>query len=124
VLDSPKPKLFIQARRPRRNAAPRGLVGSGGILPARSLRGAAGRAQGSRDEFTAPSKLLEVRARVPVVEGPLPPSSSCSAGTRRFSHTADFASAQWAVPQSKSAVTETRIIADMGHFQARPCRGV
>ncbi len=76
VLDSKKPKLFVQ---------------------------------GDRDEFTSTSQLQEV----------------CTSARRSLSsllrHALTPACAQWAVPQSKSAVTETRILPGVSHFQARTC---
>lgn len=59
VLDSPKPKLFIQARTIQgATSLARSACGSLGLGPLTRLSPPL---QGSRDEFTAPSKLLEVR---------------------------------------------------------------
>ena len=125
VLDSTKPKLFIQARRPHCIARRAWGLWDACALTATPRR----RAQGSRDEFTAPSKLLEVRGRAPSACGPRGSPQLGSFLSRRVGHSGFFSSPplaapQWAVPQSKSAVTETRIIPDMGHFQARPGRAV
>jgi pimeloyl-ACP methyl ester carboxylesterase len=80
VLDSTKPKLFVQ---------------------------------GSNDEFTYPKTLLEARA---ALQRAMRLAVAASALTQpRVSRVA----AQWAAPQSKSAVTETRILPGLGHFQAR-----
>jgi pimeloyl-ACP methyl ester carboxylesterase len=120
VLESTKPKLFVQARTGNRHFC--GCVRSSRSCACRraALRGCrAARAPRMSSRIPArSSRRVRVRVRqrrlhcarrlVAASHHPLARSLSRS-----------LYPAQWAVPKSKSAVTETRIIDGLGHFQAR-----